>query len=320
MGVAIRFKVPYKVTAKAHELKSLKPVTNAFYYKAAASAGAAPAYGAPCVGPSDTQTFASSFITAFANIRDLLSVHYIMDEVQVQAIIGKKYKSPVSGVAALISTPLGINVATGIPHGFTTGDLVNIFGVNTPAAANGVWSVAVINSTLFSLAGSVSFATWSGDGFWQEASGDLELLYADNTIVTTALTGGVAGDALPLFSSASVRRLNTGTGRNFRSRLSFSPMAEADNEDGAWETATKTAWSTGLAAFLAAVVDNGSTDAGQAVMLDLVVSPTIALGLATPFAQSDSWTSLITSMALQRNSGSVVKRKPRLTAPIAVAP
>jgi len=320
MGAPIRFKVPYRVTAKAHDAASHKPISNAFYYKSAASAGPSPAYGAPLDGPSDTVTFASSFITAYADIRDLLNTNYVMDEVVVQAIIGKKYKSPATGIVALLSTLSGITVATGLPHGFTTGDLVNIFGVNTPAVANGVWSVTVINPTLFALAGSVPFSTWSGDGFWQEASGDLELMFADTTTVATVLAGTVVDEALPLFSAASVRRLNTGTGRHFRSRLSFSPMSEEDNEDGSWEAATRTAWATGLAAFLAAVVDNGSTDAGQKVMLDLVMSPSIALGLASPFAQSDTWTSLITSMVLQRNSGSLVKRKPRLTTPITVVP
>jgi hypothetical protein len=271
-----------------------------------------PAYGALVAGGGSLITFLNSFITAFAGIRALLNAKYSTIDYTARSIVAKKFSSPSKPIAALVSS-LSTIVVTGTPHGLTTGQTVNIYGITAPVAANGLWVITVVSPTQFSLNGSGVFAIWTGDGFWQVASGKQELQYGDTATVADVAVGGVGGDALPLYVSASVRRLNAGVGRNFRSRLSFSPMSEADSVDGGWVAGTKTAWATALSAFLTFFIDNGSTDVGQSIMSDFVVSPTQALALVSPFTQADSWTKVITSLSLQRNSGSLVRRKPRLT-------
>jgi len=315
MASTVRFGVPYKVTVRANDLGSGKPITNALYYRVVQSQAAPPAYGALVAGGGSLLTFLADFRTAWGGIRALLNANYSTVDYTVAAIVGKRYASPSAAIANLVSSLTAI-VHTGVPHGRTTGQLVNIYGVTTPAAVNGTWSITVLSTTSFSLDGSAPFATWSGNGYWQRATGTQELLYEDTNSIVFTDVGGVAGDALPLFVSASIRRIGSKTGRNFRSRLSLSPMSESDSLDGGWIAGTRTAWAAALTAFLNAVTSSGSTDPLQDIMDDAIVSPTLAIGLATPFTGADSWTDLVTSYALQRNSGSIVRRKPRLTVAI----
>lgn len=315
MAAAIRWRVPYRLVVKAADLGSSKIITNTFWYRAIGTAGPAPAYGTTLVG-SDILTFINNFITSYATIRALLNANYSTIEYIASALVGKRYSTPAVPIAGMASS-LDLIIDTGFPHGLTTGNMVYVYGVTTPSGANGQWIVTVTSPTQFHLNGSAPGGIWSGDGFVQLAGGRMELLYSDATTVVASAVGGVAGDALPLFAAASVRRLNSGTGRNFRSRLSFSPMSESDSIDGGWTAGRRTAWATALGTFFSTDVLNGATDAGQAIMYDSVMSGTIALGKIAPFAESDSFCRSVTSFALQRNSGSIVRRKPRLTVPIA---
>lgn len=315
MATQVLWGVPYQVTIRATDLGSGKPVSNSWFLRADGSSGPLPVYGQPVAGGGDLNEVLTTFISAWDIIRGLLNHNYSTLDFTVRSIIGKKFVSPVNAIASLVSG-VGVIVNTGTPHFLVTGQTVQIIGVTTPAAANGVWVITVTSPTQFTLNGSLPFLTWSGDGYWQMGTGEMDLLYGDSLTVASIATGGIAGDALPLFNTASVRRLNSGVGRHFRSRMSLSPMSESDSLDGGWITATKTAWATGLAAFKAAIVTNGSTDPGQDIMSDYIISPTLALGLVSPFTQAESWTKPVNSLALQRNAGSLVRRKPRLTAPI----
>jgi len=312
MGAQVRFGVPYQITVRAADLGSGKQLSNSFYYRALASTAPAPAYGDIVAGGGDLSTVTSSFKIAWDGIRALLNANYSTVDYVTRSIVGKRFSSPALPIVSLASS-LNMVVNTGIPHLLVTGDTVNIFGVTGPPSANGVWVVTVLTPTSFYLNGSGTFLVWSGDGSWQRANGKQELLYGDLDTLADVAVGGVAGDALPLFSSASVRRLNIGSGRNFRSRVSLSPMSESDSKDGGWIPATRTAWAAALATFYGAPVSNGSTDALQNVMVGVALSTQLALAQPTPFTQAATWTKTVTGYALQRNSGSMTRRKPRLT-------
>jgi hypothetical protein len=314
MANQILYQVPYEVTVKAADLKSGKPVSNNFYMKSGTAVGAPPAYGAAVPGASLT-VFLTNFRTSYATLRALLSVNYKVLEYQARSMIGKKTTAPSNPIASLVSSLTAI-VGTSVPHGLSTGAIVTVHSVTAPAAVNGNWVITVMSPTSFSLDGSAPFATWSGDGFWQVAGGKQEILYGDIDSLPAADLGGVSGEAIALFASASVRRRNTGVGRNFRSRLSFSPIGESAVQDGKFTSAAATAWDTALNTYLFTSIENGATDPGMRIMYDLAVSKTLALGLPTPFTQSTSWTRFTTTFSLQPNNGSIVRRKPRLTAPV----
>ena len=314
---AIRYRVPYQLAVKAHDVASGKTVSNILYYRSGIQGAAPPAYGEPIAGASSGATLLAAVKARFeANIVPLLNANYELDEYQMAAMAGKRYSTPLNPILALVSSLNAIIVTAG-PHGLATGAFVNVVGVTIPADVNGIWPITTIDPTSFSLDGTVPFVLWSGDGAYQLPGASSELLLADMVTATSAAVGGVVGEALPLYVTASVRRLNGGIGRNFRSRLSFSPMSEDDNLDGGWEVATKTAWAAALSTMFATGVDNGGSDAGSKLSAGAVVSKRIAMGLPTPFVQSASWCQDITGWSLQRNAGSLTRRKPRLTAVIA---
>lgn len=57
-------------------------------------------------------------------------------------------------------------VITSVGHGLTTGTRVTITGVLGNTAANGTFTVTLINSSTFSLDGSTGNGTYSGSGAW----------------------------------------------------------------------------------------------------------------------------------------------------------
>ncbi|HMO86175.1 MAG TPA: hypothetical protein PKC18_14765, partial [Lacipirellulaceae bacterium] len=58
-----------------------------------------------------------------------------------------------------------IVITTTAPHGYSTGDVINVFGVDGNSAANGEWTITVVSSTTFSLDGSVGNDDYTGDGW-----------------------------------------------------------------------------------------------------------------------------------------------------------
>jgi hypothetical protein len=313
MAVAIRNLVPYEIAIHAVDIGSGKPITNILYYKNKVQTVAPPAYGAPIAGGSDVATLLNNVLTVWdLNIVPLLNANYQMQNGVARAIIGKRYGTPLIGITGLV---VGANtqLTTGVAHGFTTGQQVSVAGITTPSGLNQNWTITVIDSTNFTLNGAGSSGSWSGDGTVQRVRGPLQFTYADQVAQTDSEVGGVVDDALPLFVSASVRRISSGVGRNFRSRLSISPMSEGDSLDGGWVAGTKTAWATALGVVAAATPENGGSDATSKFSDPIVLSKSIAVTLPSPFTLSSPYTSVINSMILQRNAGSIVRRKPRLT-------
>jgi hypothetical protein len=185
-------------------------------------------------------------------------------------------------------------------------------GVTSPPAANAVWTITVLTPDSFSLNGSNSALLWSGDGQYQLATGAYQFFYADKVVQISATFGGIAGDALPLFSTASVRRLNNGIGKSFRSRVSMGPMSESDSLDGGLLPARITAINAAFNTFNG-FYSNGGTDPGAGLSAQCAISKKIASTLPLVFLSETPWSQGGVTFSVQRNLGSLVRRKPRLT-------
>jgi hypothetical protein len=307
----VRYRVPYEIACNALDVGSGRRVSNIIYVRTALSAGPAPAYGDPVAG-SDNAVLLASIVTAWnANIHGILNQNYAQSNFTMRAILGKQYKTPFQTIMALLpGAPIIIQTTS--PHGLVTGNSVYVQGVTSPPAANGVWGITVITTDSFSLTGSNSALLWSGDGQFQLATGAYQFAYADKVVQISATFGAIVGDALPLFSCASIRRNNAGIGKSFRSRLSMSPMSESDSLDGGLLPARITAINAAFAGFNDFYA-NGGTDAGAGQSANIAVSKKIASTLPLIFPNSDAWAKGNVTFSVQRNLGSLVRRKPRLT-------
>lgn len=317
MAVPIRYLVPYELAYHAIDLGSGKKITNVIYLRNTFQTVAPPAYGAPIAGPSSNDVLSANALANWlVSIIPIMNANYKMIDLTMRSIVGKQYGTVKKLITALTAGAPGI-VTTSGPHGFVTGDTVSISGVTAPPAANGLWVITVTAPDAFSLNGSIIPAGWTGDGYVQEASGNLQFVYGDKSVQISSAVGTVVGDALPLFACASVRRLSTGVGRNFRSRLSMSPVSESDSLDGGIIPARVTAINAGFANYLASPFANGGTDPTSGFSTLLAVSKKIAFTMASPFVTQSPWSAAVTLFSVQRNLGSLVRRKPKLTTPIA---
>lgn len=309
--VAIRYNVPYEVTFIAKDLGSGKPITNKWYFRCGTQTVSPPAYGAPIAGASDGGTFLLNLLGAYgASICDVLNHNYQLIAGVLQAIIGKRYSTPLVPIISLAVGP-PVTLTFGVPHGLASGQVVFIQGVTSPVLANGSWVITVTSPTSFTLNGAAFGGVWSGDGVAQLVNGRLEFLYADKVQILSGLVGLVAGDALPLFATSSIRRLNGGVGRNWRSRVSLSPMSEVDVVDGAFTSTQRGLMSTALTGWLSPVL-NGGSDTGSRLMYHQAISKNLAFAAPSPFA-ANTFSQNVTSMGQQNNCGSLTRRKPKLT-------
>jgi hypothetical protein len=311
---AIRYQVPYQVTVVARDAGSGKSVTNSFYFRCGPQVTSTPAYGGVILGPSSTATFLANFRTAFAAVLARLNANYRTIEYNTVSLLGKRFSSPLFPILAEVNGP-PVAISTPFPHGFVTGQSVIVAGVTTPPGVNGNWVITVISPTAFQLIGAIAAGAWSGDGTVQRIAGSVEFLAADKEVLVGVDAGLVAGDALPLFATSSVRRLNAGVGRQFRSRFSLSPMSEADGVDGAFTGTQQALMVTALTNFMVPVA-NGGSDATSGLMYHSAVSRRAAFALSSPFVESYLWCVTLASMVQQPNQGSLVRRKPRRTATI----
>lgn len=316
MGFGIRYLVPYQVNINAIDNGSGRKVSNIMYYRSAIQTTAPPAYGALIAGPGSTTTLLAAILNKWiATVMLRLNANYILQSGVMVALVGKRYSSPFTPIFGVsFGTP--VTIITNAPHGLTTGQVVSIQGVTSPASLNTSWTVTVVGTFTFTLNSSSMLGPWTGDGQFQVVSGSLEFLTTDlETLSGLTNPGSVVGDALPLFATSSVRRLNGGVGRNFRSRFSLSPMSEVDVLDGGFTAAQKALMVTDLGLFNVGI-GNGGSDATSAFSFNCVVSKKVAFSLVTPFNSNSPWSFVTQSMVQQRNNGSMVRRKPKLTSVI----
>lgn len=311
----IRYRVPYEIAIRGMDSASGKPVVNLFYMRCGVQSGAPPAYGAPIAGGGSTATLLSNILTVWwVGVRNQLNNNYVQQSLTMRAIVGKRFSTPLFPIVALV-TGAPVLVQTGSNHGFSTGNTVQITGVTTPGTVNGNWTITVTSPTTFTLNGSNIAGLWSGDGMVQRVQGVLQILYADTEVLLNSGTGLNPGEAAPLFCTASCRRLNNGVGRHFRSRVSLSPFSEADVNAGQLLSAYRAAVDTALEVDLAGFINGGTVSASDR-SFPVVFARELALGLPSPFTQSDTWCADVTGWGVQPNCGSLTRRKPKLTAGI----
>lgn len=314
MGTSVLYRVPYEIRVNATDLSSGKQVSNVFYTKCGIQLVAPPAYAQPVAGTSDTGTLLAAFKTLFkAQIVPLLSSQYRTVEYIMRAIMSYGYTTLYHPIASVsVGSPTVVNTST--PHGLVTGDSVDISGTTGTLSINQVWTATVTGPNTFTIATNTTGQTYAGGGQEQKASGALKFIYGSLDTLADVQTGGIAGDALPLFSDASVRRLGADVGKSFQGRNSFAPIGEASQVDGAFTTSAKTAWTTALTALVGTPLANGGSDSSSSLNFLINVSKKIAFTKAAPFIGSDSWTSAVNSMSLRPNMGSFIRRKPKLSA------
>lgn len=310
---AIKYAVPYEFAVKAIDLGSGKPSTNLYYLRNGNATGSF-AYGDPLPG-SDNNTLMTNVAGLYIlSIPPFMNANYKMVAFVLRSIIGKQYRTPFMTIAALYpGAPIA--VVTTFPHNLHTGDFVYVRGVSGTTGANGVRQITVTSTTGFTLNGTNDAVAWGNDGEVQLASGPYQFAYGDSLTVTNTTAGGVVGDALPHFSTGSIRRLNTGVGKNFRSRVSLSPFSEADQKDGAFVAGSVTAINAGFAAWNVGH-SNGATDVGAGLSYHNAISKKIAATQPLIFTTSSTWCASVTSFKVQPNMGSLLRRKPKLTAPL----
>lgn len=320
-----RYKVPYQVVIRGRDLGSGKAVSNILYFRTGTVVTPPLAYHEQIPG-SDLEAFLGDVQTAWqTNFCGFLNHNYTVLEYVLQAIKGKQYNTPMNNIIAMTKVIAGgqttFTVTTADPHGFVVGEAVYVSGMLSWFAAQGVMTVESVTSTSFTYTvDSVVLGSWGGDGFVQAIGDQFSPIFEDKVTITAGGSdvGAIAGDALPLFCSASVRKLNTGAGRHFRGRLSMSPMSESDSVDGGFTSGRITAINALLATWVAINFRNGSGDGsgatGAGAMRQMMLSQVLMYQQASPFTSSDAFMMPITSMTIQRNCGSITRRKPKLTA------
>jgi len=94
---------------------------------------------------------------------------------------------PLSVTAATNASP--IQITTNFPHNFSTGDQVNVTGVVGNTAANGIWTVTVVDSTTFTLDGSTGNGGYtSGGTVARHLSGNLFPYVTGSSVTGTAIS------------------------------------------------------------------------------------------------------------------------------------
>lgn len=311
----IRYRVPYEIALKAMDSASGKPIANIAYVRTGIQSGAPPAYGAAIAGGGSTATLLSNVLSGWwSQVKLQLNENYVQTSLVMRAIVGKRFSTPLFPIVALV-TGAPVLVQTGSNHGFSTGNTVQITGVTVPGTVNGNWTITVTTPTTFTLNGSNIAGIWSGDGMVQRVQGVLQILYADTETLVNATPGFNPGEAAPLFATASCRRLNGGVGRHFRSRMSISPFGEASVNAGQLTAGFKAGLETALELDLPGFLNGGTVTASDR-SFPVVFARELALGLPSPFTQSDTWCTDVTGYTVQPNCGSLVRRKPKLTAGI----
>jgi hypothetical protein len=93
-------------------------------------------------------------------------------------------------------------------------------------------------------------------------------------------------------------------------------MGESQQKDGAFLPDDLSFINANFASFLVGPIGNGGSDPGSGGMLHQVASLSIAAGQPSPFTTADPFLQPVVSYSCQPNMGSVLRRKPKLSAAI----
>jgi len=311
MAILVLNLVPYEVVFKAEDLASGKPISNTRYVRSQDSGGA---YGADIAG-SDITTFLTAMLTQWTTgvnpMCDNLSVNYQMISVVARAIVGHGYPSAEIACGATIN-PTTVIFTTVSPHLLNAGDIVLVAGFTSPVDLNQSYQVQSVIDAFQFIVNLSTVGPVVGTGTVQLAAGRHTFRYQDGVEIFDTTIGAVAGDALPLFNDFSIRRINSGVGRNWKSRISVAIVAEDDQSNGTISNTRITA----LNATGTTMAAGGWSTGGAVNMFEYALSKQRAFNDSSPFVQAETWTKPVSAYVVRPNIGSFVKRKPRLTAPI----
>lgn len=313
MATALKNLCIYAAKIDAVDLSSGKFLSNTLYYRNRVDTGSG--YGVDIAGTTDTALEDAIFHKWYDTVNpvmDRLPASYQLRQLTLQRLYGWGYGTPISVIVGAVGTLTNIHVFTAAPHGLRDGQTVQITGVVGMTDLNRMFlAISVVGPTEF-VVDITTTQTYTSGGQVQRTNRSLQLLYADKLIVPHDEVGNSTEvDILPLFTDVSMRRLNTGVGKNFRSRISIAPIPESDQKNGSLLPTPYAAWLT-IGTSLAATLLSGGVD-----FVPYAVSKKLALADTTPFSSSATWSRPVTSYAPQRNMGSFTKRKPKLTAAIA---
>jgi len=311
MPTEIMRQVPYEVTIFAGDNKSGKNVSNTLYYRDNTAGG----YGATILGSSQA-TFTSNVLARWTNfILNIMSNHYILQRIRSRAIVGWKWGGPTSPWAGVSPAATTTAITTGLPHGLTTNDQVWLDGFIGPTVVSGSYGpITITGLNTFTIPQVLTAGIVVG-GTVQLIQGTPDFVYDSNYEIADTSAGAKPNQAYALFASASVRRLNAGVGRNWKSRISLSPVSEGQVDNGRFDVA-------GLAEIQTAVdaLNNFESGGGTAALYPMVVSRALAFVPPLEFTDSETWCQAVLDFVCQPNMGSIVSRKPNLTAAIAATP
>lgn len=296
----------YEWKAIARDLKSGKGILNTLYYR---HGDGVTDYGQPIAGSNDATMENDIYDLWLNQIMPRLSVNYELTNHQMRAISGRTWPTPVVGIAGAIFNAASTVIVTTTPHGLDEGDAVEIDGVTTPVEMNGSFTVNSVSSpNKYTIL--VPFAApYAGPGTQQKIEGSQRYTYSTNLEVALIVVGGAAGEATPNFVSVDMRRPSGRSGKNWRSRLSLSPISEAQQENGKLEA---TAYG-GFVTAGAAIGTSGVAIGDGSNAYPVAVSKQLAFQQPKVFTQSATWSSKTTAWLPRPNTGSIVSRKPRLT-------
>jgi len=307
MAFGVKNRTVYETTIAAADARSGKPIVNILYFLVDDSGTGTGAY----IAGSDADTFLTNIKDAWeGNILPVLSVNYVTPSYRNRAIIGWKWPTPFVAVVGATPALTFTSVTTGSAHGLANGDAVSIQNTVGITGLNGVHSpITVTSATTFTipiaLTGSLSVI---GDA--QKVAGKQELHYVDNIETTGLGVGGKTGEAIPLFCTASTRRINPGVGRHWKSHIALGPLAESQVKDGKFESTAFTAFQGALLSFMTAIgIGGGGPSANH-----FVISKALAFTLPSDLLPTvPLWALQVTAFDARLNMGSQISRKPKLT-------
>lgn len=313
MATAIRSDYVYEARLNAVYGPTGKKLSNTLYYKNQIPTGNP--YGTPIPG-ADMETLAGNIVSRWVSeILIFLPPGYGMTDCTLQSVVGKRYATPLLGIAAATSSLTFTSISTSSPHNLRVGDTVEIFGTPTPCGLDGYRVVASVPSIYEFTVTFVMPSPWTGGGQVQLQRGRQTWAYGAKVVHPTSAAGVSVGEDCPLYVNYIVKRNNTGVGRHWRSRLSVAPVLEDNQEDGQIISAIFTSLNTHLATLATPVAAGGGC-----AMKQVAVSQALGMLLPTPFIQSDTWSADVTSLVVRPNTGSMIRRKSRSTAPINPTP
>src|SRR5574338_284514 len=134
---------------------------------------------------------------------------------------------------ATFASPIQITTATA--HGYTTGQLVVISGVNGNTVANGVFTITVVNGTQFTLNGTTGNAVYTGGGFVGVplSTSSLSSVELSATITSGNYAGVMRTDQISMYEVQIYLLNGTITDqvicRNARIYITYSPPANVSS-------------------------------------------------------------------------------------------